>query len=37
MVSKEAQDIIDKCRLSMTLEAYGKLQYYDFLVSWYDL
>jgi len=35
MVSEEAQIIIDKCLLSMTLEEYGKLQYYTMLCEIY--
>jgi hypothetical protein len=34
-MSTEAQIIIEKCLLSMTLEEYGKLQYYDILCEIY--
>jgi len=35
MVSEEAKEIIEKCMLSMILEEYGKLQYYDILCEIY--
>lgn len=37
MMNKEAQTILEKCILSMTLEQYNKLQYYDILcVIYFD-